>query len=62
MAVTILSQGAVSDGYDVRVTLESGDTSTFHFLSRPADVQADVEALAASWEARVIVYDITGEG
>ena len=36
----ILSEGYVMTGYEARVRLVDGRTRTFHWLAKPADVQA----------------------
>lgn len=48
---TILSQGHVSDGYDVAVILDSGERRTLHFAQEPSaavltDTIADIQAQA----------------
>ena len=49
--MTIIDEGPVSDGYDVRLRL-AGQTITLHFLTQPAanDLTTAIEAL----EARLI--------
>ena len=42
---TILDYGPVPDGFDVRVRLNSGEVTIFHFLVRPANRQAAVDAI-----------------
>lgn len=42
---TILDERLVGDGYDVRVMLRNNNTTVFHFLSKPDDVQAEVDKL-----------------
>ena len=50
---TILQQGVVCDGYDVRCLLASGEKLTWHFLSQPANVQQAVDVLEAAYAATV---------
>ena len=58
---TIRRQGITGDGYDVDCLLASGESVVFHFLTQPAEVQAQVNAMEAAREAATIVYDLTGE-
>jgi hypothetical protein len=41
----VLSELIVCDGYDVRVLFNDGRQHVFHFLEKPAFVQARVEEL-----------------
>lgn len=49
MAVTILDQSVVCDGLDVRCLLSDGRMMTFHFVDVPANLQATVDGLEASY-------------
>jgi hypothetical protein len=40
---TILHQSAVPDGYEAKVRLLDGRETTWHWLSKPANVQTAVE-------------------
>jgi hypothetical protein len=48
MAVTILRERSVCDGYDARVRLGDGKILTFHLPVKPADTQTAVDALEAN--------------
>lgn len=52
MAATIIEQGKVCDGFDVRV-LRNGVYRTIHFADAPPDVQAAVN----SWDAEVAAQE-----
>ncbi len=47
MAVSILEQGAVCDGYDVRLRMADGRLRTAHFAQQPPNVQAACDGFEA---------------
>jgi len=55
--VSIVRERAVCDGYDVAVRLPSGAGHVFHFLKRPADVQAACDAAYAAYAAAETAWD-----
>lgn len=58
----IISEQIAPDGFDVTVTLSNGERHTFHFQSKPANIQAAVDALETEWlEAMEPAYTITFE-
>ena len=57
MAATILEQGPVCDGYDVRLRMADGRLRAAHFTAQPENIQAACDA----FEAQLLAGDTAQE-